>query len=77
MEKSLVSFSIQLTCERRSLFQDMTWSFLSIISGPLILDKWPFFVHSEVTRGDSFDFKVLITMFSLQEQSFEQAYCWF
>ena len=37
----------------------------SVNSGWLIL-----FVRSKVTRGDSFAFKMLITIFSLQEQSF-------
>ena len=35
-------FSNQLICESRSLFQDMTWSFLSINPGLQILADWPF-----------------------------------
>ena len=31
--KSLIFLSSQLTCERRSLFQDMTWSFLPVNPG--------------------------------------------
>ena len=37
----------------------------SVNSGWLTL-----FVHSKVTRGNSFDFKMLLTIFLLQEQSF-------
>ena len=33
MEKSLVFFQSQPTCETRSLFQDMAWSFLSVYAG--------------------------------------------
>ena len=48
-----------VTCERRSLFQDMTWLFLS-----------KNLLRSKNTQGDFFDFKMLLTIFSLQEQSF-------
>ena len=52
----------QLTCERRSLFQDITY--LSINLGWLTL-----FVRSKVKRGDSFTFKMLLTIFSLQAEN--------
>ena len=50
-----------VNCKRRSLFQDMTSLFLSINSGWLTV-----FVRSKVTRGDSFDFKMLLTISNLQ-----------
>ena len=46
------------------------YKFRSVNSGWLTL-----FV--KVTREDSFAFKMLLTIFSLQEQSFERAHCWF
>ena len=48
------------------------YKFWSVNSGWLTL-----FVRSKVTRGDSFDFKMLLTISSLQEQSFWQVHCWF
>ena len=34
------------------------------------------FVHAKVTLGDSFAFKILLIIISLQEQSFQQVHCW-
>ena len=44
----------------------------SVNSGWLTL-----FARSKVTRGNSFAFKMLLTIFSLQEQSFLKKHCWF
>ena len=60
-------FLSQLTCERRSLSKDMTWSFLSINPGLWLTD--PF---RTLKRGDSFDFKRMLTIFSLQEKVFNK-----
>ena len=60
-------FPSQLTCERRSLFQDITWSHLSRNPSLQILTL---FVRLKVTWGNSFAFKMLLSIFSLQEQSF-------
>ena len=52
----------------------MTWSFSSII--PVNFGWLTLFVSSKVTREDSFNFKMLLTIFSLQEKSFQQIHCW-
>ena len=54
-------FSSQLTSEKRSLFQDVTWSIF-------IYKSW---------SVNSFDFKMLLTILSLQKQSFKRVLCWF
>ena len=68
MEKSLVFFRSQLTYDI-IMFIYKSWS---VNFGSLTL-----FVRSKVTGGDSFAFKALLTIISLQEQSFQQVHCWF
>ena len=66
MEKP--GFLSQLIYERRSLFQGIIifiCKFWYVNSGWLYL-----FIRSKAMRGDSFDLKVILTIFSLQEQSF-------
>ena len=63
---------IKLSCERRSLFQNMIWSFLYIKSWSVNSGWLTLSVRSKVTRGDSFDFKMLLTIFSLQSKVFNK-----
>ena len=69
--KSLVLFSSQskkifISGYDMIIFIDKSWSANS---------SWlTLFVRSKVTRGDSFDFEMLLII-SLQEQNFEQVHC--
>ena len=75
MEKSLAFFPSQLTCERRSLFQDITWSYLSSNPDCKFWLTDPFCTLKSYARKFFCFYKKLLTIFSLQEQSFYQVHC--
>ena len=76
MEKSLVFFFYKSTYLWKKVFISryemiiFTYKSWSVNSGRLTL-----YLRSKVTRGDSFDFKMLLTIFRLQEQSLWQVRC--
>ena len=68
-EKSVLFFSSQLTCDKRSHYFKI-WH--DHFNRQILVCKssWlTLFASSKVTRGNFFDFKMLLTIFSLQKQS--------